>query len=524
MARLALLAILIAPGLAGAQGEQFVRAFDLVPTKPTASLESGITLESASPAAVKSLALSVLFDWNVGILALVAQREKLGDLVPFRVDLHVLVAYQLHPRVELAADLPMALGQGNNFGLLNQYGYSEPGVSGGLGDIRLLPRFILFPAKRSPLGVALITELRLPTGSGQNFLGESAPVFAPRVVLERPIGPFRLLGNFGVRLRKTTQYINLIVGSEYTVGLGAMYRLPDLGTFADTYAMAELNVASPTAAPFAWAEFADRRKSAWEVLVGLRSRFAQNWGAELAMGRGIAAHSGYAREAFRTMASLRYEFDLGGRRSGSLVDSDGDGVPDSEDACPTQPGPAEFDGCPDSDGDQIPDNLDKCPNQPGPAENNGCPWGPPYVFLEGNQIRLRGSVLFDLGQGVIQKQSFPLLDEVAAVLRSRPEIELLEVEGHTDSYGGRTYNQDLSERRAKAVVDYLVKKGVQHRRLKSRGFAFERPVASNEDALGRAKNRRVEFRILKTLAPSVSKSSQPTSETRRASSPDETGN
>ena len=497
MARLVVVAILIAPGLAAAQTDQFARSFDLVPTKHTAAQDSGIALESATAGAEKSLALSMLFDWNVGILALVMQDQKLGDVVPYRVDLHILGAYQLHPRVELAADLPAAVAQGDNFALLNQYGYSEPGVSGGLGDIRLLPRFIFFPARESPIGVALVTEVRLPTGNGRSFLGEGAPVFAPRVALERPIGPFRLLGNFGVRLRRQTQYLNLIVGNEYTVSLGGMYHLPDLGRFFNNNVMAEMNLASPTASPFSLGEFADQRKSAWEVLVGLRSKFAENWGAELAMGRGIAVHSGYAREAFRAIASVRYDFDLGAHRQVLLADSDGDGIPDSEDACPTQPGPAEFDGCPDTDGDQVPDNVDKCPNEPGPAENGGCPLGPPYVVLEGAQIHLRGSVVFDLGQATIHKQSFPLLDEVAALLRSRPDIELLEVDGHTDNRGGRDYNQDLSERRARAVVEYLVKHGVQQRRLRSHGFAFDRPIASNDDALGRAKNRRVEFQILK---------------------------
>jgi len=506
LARLAFTAILIAPGLAEAQTSGFGRAFDLVPNKPTAAQESGITLESASAGAANSLALSMLFDWNVGILALVQQDQKLGDVVPYRVDLHLLGAYQLHPRIELAADVPANLSQGDNFSLLNQYGYAEPGVSGGhLGDIRLLPRFILFPALDSLIGVALVTEVRLPTGSGQNFLGESAPVFAPRVALERPIGPFRLLGNFGARLRRQAEYINLIVGNEYTIGLGGVYQLPDLGRFSDIHAMAEINLATPTASPFALSEFADQRKSAWEVLFGLRSKFDSRWGAELAMGRGIAVHSGYAREAFRAIASVRYDFDITAAHPGLLADADGDGIPDSEDACPNQPGLAEFDGCPDTDGDQVPDNVDKCPNEPGPAENDGCPLGPPYVVLENDQIHLRGSVLFNLGQAVIQKQSFPLLDEIAALLKSKPDIQLMEIGGHTDNRGGHPYNQDLSERRASAVVEYLVKKGVQRGRLTSRGFSFDRPIASNSDALGRAKNRRVEFQIQK---PSKAKQAQ----------------
>ena len=492
--RFTLVAGLISSTLAAAQTISSSRNFDLVPTKPTAAQESSITLESASSATTRNLALSLVFDWNVGILALALGDQKIGDVVPYRIDAHLIGAYQLHPRVELAADLPFALAQGDNFSTLNQYGISQPGVSGGIGDFRLLPRVIVFPTMESIVGVAVVPELRLPTGNGQSLLGGGL-VFAPRIVLERPIGAFRILGNFGVRLRKETQLQNLIIGSEYTVGLGAMYRLPSFGRFSQNDAMIEMNLASPTSQPFSLSEFVDTRKSVWEMLIGLRSKFADNWGAELAVGRGVAVHSGYGREAFRALASIRYDFDIVGQRPSLLADSDGDGIPDSEDACPNQPGLAEFDGCPDTDGDQVPDNVDKCPNEPGPAENAGCPYGPPYIVIEPDWIHVRGSVLFDSGAAVIQKQSFPLLDELAAVLKSRPDIPLVTVKGHTDNRGGHAYNQDLSERRAKSVLDYLEHKGIQAQRLKSRGYGYDRPIASNEDALGRAKNRRVEFQI-----------------------------
>jgi len=257
-----------------------------------------------------------------------------------------------------------------------------------------------------------------------------------------------------------------------------------------------MNLASPTSQPFNFSELADTRKSAWEVLVGLRGKFAENWGAELAVGRGIAAYSGYGREAFRALVSIRYDFDFARQRQTLLVDTDGDGIPDSQDACPLQPGPAEYDGCPDTDGDQVPDNVDKCPNEPGPAANAGCPYpGPPYVVVEPDRIHLRGSVLFGSGEALIHKQSYPLLDELSAVLKSRPDLKLVTVEGHTDNRGGHAFNQELSERRARAVVDYLMRKGIQPQRLSSRGYGYDRPIASNADALGRAKNRRVEFRI-----------------------------
>src|SRR5262249_13545971 len=107
---------------------------------------------------------------------------------------------------------------------------------------------------------------------------------------------------------------------------------------------------------------------------------------------------------------------------------------------------------------------DKCPNEPGPADNSGCPLGPPYVVLDGDQIHLRGSVLFSLGQAVIHKQSFPVLDAVAALLKSKPDIELLEVGGHTDNRGGGVSTQHLPGGRAGAVLGYLAKRGVARRR------------------------------------------------------------
>src|SRR5262249_41164902 len=159
---------------------------------------------------------------------------------------------------------------------------------------------ILFPTMESPLGVAVGPGLRVPTGDGQYLLGGGV-VFAPRGALERPLGQFPLLGNFGVRLRKTQEVQKFIICDEIRLRFGAMYRLPDFGPISHLNAMAEMNLLSPTSQPFTLSEFADQRKSAWEILGGLRAKFAKNWGAELAVGRGLAVHPGYGREAFRAL-------------------------------------------------------------------------------------------------------------------------------------------------------------------------------------------------------------------------------
>ncbi|HEY5677652.1 MAG TPA: OmpA family protein, partial [Myxococcales bacterium] len=168
------------------------------------------------------------------------------------------------------------------------------------------------------------------------------------------------------------------------------------------------------------------------------------------------------------------------------------------DRCPDQPGPAELEGCPDRDGDGVPDIDDKCPDVPGPAQNDGCPPPPdePLVEVETDRLSLKDAITFDTGRDTLRPESAHILDEVARVLLQHQELTRIRVEGHTDNVGGKAYNQDLSQRRARAVVRALVQRGVAAGRLDGQGYGFDRPIASNATAAGRAKNRRVEFTIV----------------------------
>jgi outer membrane protein OmpA-like peptidoglycan-associated protein len=183
-------------------------------------------------------------------------------------------------------------------------------------------------------------------------------------------------------------------------------------------------------------------------------------------------------------------------------DRDGDGIPDDADSCPDVPedkdGIEDTDGCPekDADNDQIPDTEDKCPTEPGPrrkeAEKNGCP-GLTKVDEEGN-VALLEPIQFDFGKATIKPVSFPILDEVVILMKSRPNIRM-GIYGHTDSVGKDEDNLRLSKARAASVVDYIAKKGIAKSRMESEGFGESKPVAPDTPA-GRAKNRRVEFKIL----------------------------
>lgn len=121
--------------------------------------------------------------------------------------------------------------------------------------------------------------------------------------------------------------------------------------------------------------------------------------------------------------------------------------------------------------------------QPATAE---MPAPPPPLVLDAN------NVLFDFDKAVIKTEFLPELDEWAEYFQTNPAARA-QITGHADSTGPETYNQGLSERRAQAVIDYLVKKGIDPARLSSVGYGETMPVAPNDSRENRQKNRRVEL-------------------------------
>lgn len=181
------------------------------------------------------------------------------------------------------------------------------------------------------------------------------------------------------------------------------------------------------------------------------------------------------------------------------VDTDEDGTVDRLDACKTEKGPAANKGCPYPDGDKdgVADNLDNCINEPGPVDNQGCPAAKKQlVVITAEKLVIKDKVYFDTGKSTIQARSNTLLDQISSILVAHTEITLMQVEGHTDNTGDAAMNRKLSQDRAQAVVDYLVKKGVAADRLKAAGFGPDRPADDNTTAKGRENNRRVEFNLV----------------------------
>jgi OOP family OmpA-OmpF porin len=166
-------------------------------------------------------------------------------------------------------------------------------------------------------------------------------------------------------------------------------------------------------------------------------------------------------------------------------DQDRDGVLDRDDKCPFTPDgvAVDRDGCAlDADGDGVPDYLDKCPGTPLGAvvDTDGCPR---------TLLTLR-DVNFAFDSAQLTSQAKSILDSAVAAINANPS-DSITIEGHTDSMGSDAYNSQLSQRRARAVVDYLSSKGVSASRMKAVGKGESNPIASNDTREGRSLNRRV---------------------------------
>jgi outer membrane protein OmpA-like peptidoglycan-associated protein len=111
----------------------------------------------------------------------------------------------------------------------------------------------------------------------------------------------------------------------------------------------------------------------------------------------------------------------------------------------------------------------------------------------GMVITLSGSVLFASNKSDLLPGAQAKLSEVADALTKEDNLSKIVVEGYTDSQGGASFNQDLSQRRAQSVRDYLVTRGMASDRITSQGFGLNNPIADNSTAEGRANNRRVEI-------------------------------
>jgi OOP family OmpA-OmpF porin len=491
---------------------------------------------------------------------------------------YLSAGFELFDRLTLGATFPVTWEQsgsvptppalGNPFANgtgKTTYSLSSPAA----GDTRIDARWVISRADDKSWAFGGQISLFAPTGSGSetNFGGDDGFRAMPMVTGEwRPSPKFPwpiFIANTGIDIRpeasindpggKSGPRSGLGVGSEWRWAVGAMLPLMDdkyrIGatifgqtglqgsgntqtggtTFSPQNTPIEWNVEGRMRVPYAIAN--DR----WFAGVGAGSRIVDGYGAPdfrivALIGMSVPiedtnAHSPKVRERIKLQIHE------------SMKDTDGDGIPDDIDACPTEPedhkDPDPMDGCPqpsDRDGDGIPDQFDKCPDVPedkdGIDDQDGCPEDdadqdgipdvkdacpkepgqpdpdpkkngcPRFIHLEGSSVRVLQQVHFQTGSATILPDSFPMLGEIAALLKATPGIKKMRIEGHTDSHGNAAMNLDLSQRRAASVRQWLIEHGIAAGRLESQGYGLTQPIDTNDTDAGRAANRRVEFKIL----------------------------
>jgi large repetitive protein len=447
-----------------------------------------------------------------------ADNARLGPLVESRLGGALVASVGLYDRFEVGLDLPVILYQGRPGTIPDALvpGSTLSSLSTtGTGDLRLLGKWQVLRQKDYGINLAIMPVLALPSGGAHAYFGDAGPVFAPEVLLSWARDHVRAGLNLGAALRRQSQLLNATIGSELTAHAGAGYRFQaEDGTGGPPLELeGSLSMATAAASPF---------QSSNEVHLELRGMAAYDLKSAMQVfgGLGLGLSRGWGTPDWRLFVGGRYGKSLPASLPAPVkvavaepLDRDHDGIPDSKDLCPDQPetynGYKDDDGCPDEvppppppadpdrDGDGVPDRVDNCPDVPGPASNQGCPeQQPQLVQITTEHLEILEKVYFKSEKAVIERRSYPVLENVVAVLKAHPEMKHVLVEGHTDSRGPEDYNQELSDRRATSVMKFLVDRGIELERLRAKGFGQTRPVADNETPEGREKNRRVVFTVL----------------------------
>ena len=520
--------------------------------------------------------------------------ETIGSIVKNQLHLHLNGTFALWNRIALNVEIPLAVYQdGDDPSPPGSSAFASPsGVD--FGDLRVGLRGRIYGEYHDPFQIAIGANLWIPTGKSEvgHFVGNGDFRALPHVIIGGEIDRFIYAVDVGPDIRSSQDYGNVGQGTMLSYGVG-------LGGLLDEQRKLQLGVDILGAVVF---RDIQERTTNLEVLAGVKWRFIDEMVLGVAAGPGLTG--GIGTPDFRGVFSITYtpepvlEVDTDGdgildeddacptvagipsedpEKHGCPAvapppDTDGDGIIDAEDACPQVAGvpnedkakhgcppPPDTDGdgiidaedacpkvagipnddktkhgCPppgDKDGDGIIDEEDACPDVKGipnaDKSKHGCPPPPdtdgdgiidpldacpklagiphkdpkkngcPKVVVKGKEIIILERVEFALNKAIIRPVSATLLDEIAKIFKENSFIKLVEVQGHTDKRGSRAYNKQLSQRRAQAVVNALVKRGIARKRMVAKGYGPDKLVDKADTEEAHQTNRRVQFVILK---------------------------
>jgi len=356
----------------------------------------------------------------------------------------------------------------------------------GLGDFGLHVKAQLAHAGR--FGFGALASVYIPTGSSRDpFLGEAATTPQLMAIADATFGNLRLAVNGGVRVRRTTTFMDMgdggapaTMGSITTstalpVGVAAAYGLvPE-----KIELVGEVFGAVPVGKSDGYQPL--------EALGGVKVYLAKNSYLSLGAGRGLLPDRA-GNPDFRAVIGIVFEPKPAQRASARIPD----------DLVATVPPKPEDDLPRDSDNDGIFDKDDKCidlmENYNGIEDDDGCPERKHIIEVDDKIVTLQ-PIEFEFDKDVLRDSAYPILDEIVQALKDNSGITLIEVEGHTDEQGNDAYNLDLSNRRAATVMRYLVAHGIDSLRLTSQGYGETKPIDTRHTQEAYKVNRRVAFAI-----------------------------
>lgn len=508
----------------------------IIPTGP--SLYLGLEGSGGYGSGRQALALWGIYEARP--LIFYRDGRKTADIIAGRTLTDLSWGYGLHDRLSVGARLPI---------LAQQEGRTISGRRPLAGFALLDPAFgaklTLLPKARG-LGLALSGRFTIPVDDGQSYASEAGFSLGGALAAELPIGPrIDALINLSYLSRGAQSIDHIQLSDALGWGLGLSWR-PAL----DWTLVGELRGDARAAAPFEATE-----EAPIDGDLAARLRIWRDLSLVVSGGAGLTP--GYGAPAWRGLLGIewgpqRHDFDGDGveddadqcpKVPGAVVhrgcpapasgptDQDRDGIPDAADRCPTLPedkdGFLDADGCPDPDQDLdlIADEVDRAPTAPedwdGVEDEDGAPdldpaptsrptrrgqlklsgrWaraeGPDAPLLLGETLHPPRPLRFERGGARLSPEARGLVDGFAAFLKLNPAITWVEIGVHTD-LRDKPRGAYLSSRRAHAIRERIIHQGVAPARLKAQGYGARIPLTQDASVEGRAKNRRVELRILK---------------------------
>jgi outer membrane protein OmpA-like peptidoglycan-associated protein len=516
--------------------------------RPAVDTKGHFTQDSTPVLPHLSLSVGLMLDFGFHQWVAVEQNDSplhpdaYGDTMVDRyITTLLMLNFGLFDRAVVGLQLPLIIPAGHMYydDEDGERGWSSKGT---FGDLAIHAKVHLTRANFHLIGVGLVLQYQAPTGKSELLTGEpgGGALSGKLIVDVEPARWYRAALNLGGRYAFGLEEENHLnwngatpltlfeYGPMLTFGLGQSFVLwPGLMDFVLEAYGSQLATG-----------FGDRGYTSMEVAGGFKFYVEENSYLMAGYAHGIplgGTESGYGFQAMEHRMFLGFAFEP------SMPDADGDGIPDAWDQCPQEAedrdGFEDSDGCPDpdNDGDGLCDpwvvkqglqarhakvckGEDLCPLVPGKPEHGGCP-PPPEDESEAERVRIEEEqqdvevldgaiktlkkIYFEYNSEQIKEESFPILDQVAAVILENPQIDLIEVQGHADERGPERYNLDLTTKRAASVKRYLADKGIDKKRLRSMGYGEYCPVKLGSAEEDWEENRRVEFKVLKVRGEST---------------------